>query len=52
LWLEEFDSFDRAQQKVDHWIRHDYNQLYPHSVLNYKSPNEFIVHIQTKNRAA
>jgi len=52
LWLEEFDSFDRAQQKVDHWIRHDYNQLYPHSVLNYKSPNEFIIHIQTKKRAA
>ncbi|MGA1195604.1 MAG: IS3 family transposase [Candidatus Latescibacterota bacterium] len=52
LWLQEFDSFEQARQKVDYWITHDYNQLYPHSVLNYKSPNEFIQHIQIKNRAA
>ena len=52
LWLQEFNSFDQARQKVDHWITHDYNQLYPHSVLNYKSPNEFIAHSHIKQRAA
>ncbi len=52
LWLEEFDTFEQAQQKVDRWIEHDYNQLYPHSVLNYQSPNEFIANIQLENVAA
>ncbi len=41
LWLDEFDSFEEAKNRISNWVEHDYNRLYPHSVLAYKSPIEF-----------
>lgn len=50
LWLEEFASFGEAKEKIGGWIEHDYNRLYPHSALGYRSPVEFeaMVHYQAK----
>lgn len=41
LWLNEFLSFEEAKKKIDKWLRADYNELYVHSALGYKSPEEF-----------
>lgn len=41
LWLQEFTSLAEAQEVIDRWIRVDYNQLYIHSTLGYRSPIEF-----------
>lgn len=41
LWLNEFFSFDEAKKKIDAWLSIDYNKLYVHSALGYKSPEEF-----------
>jgi len=41
LWLNEFSSFEQARAALDEWIREDYNRLYVHSALGYRSPEEF-----------
>ncbi len=41
IWLNKFDSFEDAKDKIGHWIEEDYNKLYVHSTLNYMSPVEF-----------
>lgn len=41
LWLNEFFSFEEAKKKIDAWLRIDYNKLYVHSALGYRSPEEF-----------
>lgn len=41
IWLNEFESFEGAQEKIGKWIEVDYNRLYVHSALGYKSPEEF-----------
>jgi len=41
IWLNEFSSFDEAKKVLDNWIEEDYNKLYVHSRLGYKSPKEF-----------
>jgi transposase InsO family protein len=41
VWLNEFFSFQEAKEKIDEWLRIEYNKLYVHSTLGYKSPEEF-----------
>ena len=41
IWLNEFSSLEEARQKIGRWIEVDYNQLYVHSELGYRSPEEF-----------
>ncbi|NLI97062.1 IS3 family transposase [bacterium] len=41
LWLNEFYSFQEAKEKLDAWFVVDYNKLYVHSSLGYRSPEEF-----------
>lgn len=41
LWLNEFTSFEQAYEAIEAWIRNDYNQLYVHSALGYRSPIEY-----------
>jgi putative transposase len=41
LWLDEFSSFEEAKERIDAWLRVDYNKLYVHSSLGYRSPEEF-----------
>lgn len=41
VWLHEFESFEEAKIVIEKWIEKDYNKLYPHSALQYKSPEEF-----------
>lgn len=41
IWLEEFASFGEAREMISRWIEGDYNELYPHSALGYRSPVEF-----------
>lgn len=41
LWLDEFSSFGEAKEKLDAWFVTDYNKLYVHSSLGYRSPEEF-----------
>lgn len=41
LWLNEFSSFEEACEGIGNWIRNDYNQLYVHSSIGYRSPEEF-----------
>ncbi len=50
IWLEEFASYSEAKEKIGHWIEQDYNRLYPHSALGYRSPEEFeaMLHYQAK----
>jgi len=35
-----FTTLADARQKIEHW-RQDHNQARPHSVLGYRTPNEF-----------
>ena len=41
IWLNEFESFEEAFEKISNWIERDYNKLYVHSKLGYLSPEEF-----------
>ncbi len=41
LWLNEFTFYEEARDAIGHWIEEDYNRLYVHSALGYRSPNEF-----------
>jgi len=41
IWLNEFGSFEEAQEMIGQWIEKDYNALYVHSALGYRSPEEF-----------
>ncbi|GCD80711.1 transposase InsO family protein [Schleiferia thermophila] len=41
IWLNEFGSLEQARQRLKRWIEVEYNRLYVHSVLGYKSPEEF-----------
>jgi len=52
LWLEEFDSLEEAEQKIRDWIERDYNLLYPHSSLGYRSPQEFLADCKHQQAAA
>ncbi len=50
IWLEEFTSFSEVKETISRWIEQDYNQVYPHSALGYRSPVEFetVLHDQAK----
>jgi putative transposase len=41
LWLNDFGSFEEAGTTIGAWIGEDYNRLYVHSALGYRSPEEF-----------
>ena len=41
VWINEFESFEEARDKIGGWIEGDYNKRYVHSVLGYRSPEEF-----------
>jgi transposase InsO family protein len=41
LWLNDFTSFEQAYEAIEVWINKDYNQLYVHSALGYRSPLEY-----------
>jgi len=41
IWLEEFDRFSEAQQKIGPWMEQGDNQAYPHSALGTRSPVAF-----------
>jgi len=41
LWLNEFTSFEEARERIGNWIDSDYNRLYVHSAIGYRSPVEF-----------
>ncbi len=41
IWLNEFGSFEEAKEKIGRWIEEEYNPLYIHSALGYRSPEEF-----------
>ena len=41
LWLNDFGSFEEARATIGAWIGEDYNRLYVHSALGYRSPYEF-----------
>lgn len=40
IWVNEWDIFEDVEPAIQQWI-HDYNYLYPHSMLNDLSPVEF-----------
>lgn len=40
LWLNEFETFEEAKTVLESWVK-DYNNNYPHSVLEYRSPKQF-----------
>lgn len=50
IWINEWDSVAESRQCITQWI-HDYNHLYPHSMLNDLSPVEF-EQLYTKQNAA
>jgi transposase InsO family protein len=41
VWINEFESFEEAKDKIGGWIEEDYNKRYVHSSLGYRSPEEF-----------
>ena len=41
IWINEFNSLTEASRTISKWIEKDYNKLYVHSSLEYKSPEEF-----------
>ncbi len=41
IWLNEFSSLEEAREKIGRWIEVDYNKLYVHSELGYRSPEEY-----------
>ena len=40
VWIKEFTSFEELRKDLEIWI-YNYNAVYPHSSLNYKTPLEF-----------
>ena len=40
IWTREFTSFRELEQALETWI-YNYNTVYPHSSLNYKTPLQF-----------
>lgn len=41
IWLNEFETFEQAKEKISEWFEINYNKLYVHSSLGYMSPVEF-----------
>ena len=41
IWINEFTSLTEASETISNLIEIDYNKLYVHSSLGYKSPEEF-----------
>ena len=41
IWLNEFETFEQAREKISDWLETSYNKLYVHSSLGYLSPVEF-----------
>ena len=41
IWLNEFETLEEAIGKIGNGIEIDYNKLYVHSELGYRSPEEF-----------
>jgi len=41
VWVNEFSSVEEARGRIGRWIEVDYNKLYVHSELGYRSPEEF-----------
>jgi transposase InsO family protein len=41
VWINGFESFEEAKDKIGGWIEEDYNKWYVHSGLGYRSPEEF-----------
>jgi len=41
IWLNEFETLEQAKVTIGRWIENDYNRLYVHSALGYRSPEEF-----------
>lgn len=41
IWLNEFETLEETVDKIGRWIEVDYNKLYVHSELGYRSPEEF-----------
>ena len=52
IWLEEFSSYSEAKETISQWIERDYNRLYPHSALGYRSPVEFEAMVAYQAKAA
>ena len=40
IWTKEFTSPQELKQDLERWI-HNYNVIYPHSSLNYKTSLQF-----------
>lgn len=40
IWIKEFTSFEDLREDLEKWI-YNYNAIYPHSALNYKTPLQF-----------
>ncbi len=41
IWCNEFETLEEAIRIIGDWIEVDYNRLYVHSELGYRSPEEF-----------
>jgi len=41
IWLNEFESVMESADVIGRWFEDDYNRLYVHSALGYRSPEEF-----------
>jgi len=52
IWINDFETFEEAENTIGKWILNDYNKLYIHSALNYKSPEEFENEFFSKRIAA
>ena len=40
IWIKEFSSVEELRQDLKRWV-YNYNAIYPHSSLNYKTPLQF-----------
>jgi transposase InsO family protein len=40
IWIREYHSFEELREDLARWI-YNYNAIYPHSALNYKTPLQF-----------
>lgn len=40
IWIKEFSSAEELRQDLKRWV-YNYNAIYPHSSLNYKTPLQF-----------
>ncbi|MFN3466763.1 MAG: integrase core domain-containing protein [Candidatus Brocadiales bacterium] len=41
IWPNEFRGLEESKELIARWIEQDYNKLYVHSTLGYRSPEEF-----------